>query len=183
MQSLTSQFYAFLVTVLAGVTIGVIFDFYRVIRGLARPRKVFTYLGDLAFWVISTMVIFFLLLVGNWGEIRFYVFIGILAGIGLYLKCLSRYFIKTFALFFLIIKKTLMYIAKTLSMIWFIVTYPFIVIKNIVIIPIGFLGITCARVIRWVKKLLNRFVGAPVKGYICRMERRIKNSLIKYLKK
>lgn len=183
MQPLTSQFYAFLITVLAGIAIGVIFDFYRVIRGLARPRKVFTYLGDLVFWVISTMVIFFLLLVGNWGEIRFYVFVGILTGIGLYLRCLSRYFIKTFGLLFFIVRKALMFIAKVLSMAWLVITYPFIVIGNIVIIPIGFLGNTCARGTRWVSKLLNRFIGAPVKGYISQVERRIKNRLIKYLKK
>lgn len=183
MQSLTSQFYAFLVTILAGVTIGIIFDFYRVIRGLARPKKVFTNLGDLAFWVISTMVIFFLLLVGNWGEIRFYVFVGILAGIGLYLRCLSRYFVRTFGLFFLVIRKTMALIAKALSVVWFIITYPIIVIRNIVIIPIGFLGTTCSRGTRWVSRWLNRFIGAPVKGYISQLERGIKNRLIKYLKK
>lgn len=183
MQSLTSQFNAFLVTVLAGATIGVLFDFYRVIRGLARPKKVLTYLGDLTFWIISTLVIFFLLLVGNWGEIRFYVFVGILAGVYLYLKCLSRYIIKTFAMFFFIIRKTIMYIIKAVSVLWFIITYPFAVIRNIVIIPIGFLGNACTLGTSWVNKGLNRFIGTPVKNYISRVKRRIKDRLIKYLKK
>ncbi len=183
MQSLTSQFYAFLVTILAGVIIGILFDFYRVVRGLVRPRKVFTHLGDLTFWVVSTLVIFFLLLVGNWGEMRFYVFIGILAGIGLYLKCLSRYFIKIFGAAFLIIRKILMLVAKVCSTLWLIIIYPFVIIRNIVVIPIGFLGRTCAGGANWVKKCLNRFIGSPVKGYISRVERRLKDRLIKYLKK
>lgn len=183
MPSLTSQFYAFLITILAGVTIGILFDFYRVTRGLVRPRKVFTNLGDLAFWAIATLVVFFLLLVGNWGEIRFYVLIGVLAGISLYLKCLSTFFIKTFNIIFMIIKKMLMFIFKVFSVVWFVIMYPFIIVRNIVVIPIGFMGTTCARGTRWARSGFNRYVGTPAKGYVSRVERGLKNRLIKYLKK
>lgn len=174
MQSLNAQFYAFLVTVLTGVTIGILFDFYRVIRSLVRPKKVFTYLGDLTFWVIATLVVFFLLLIGNWGEIRFYVWVGLLVGVSVYLKHLSKYIIKVFGFIFDIINRTVALLLKTLGILWIIITYPFIIIHNIVIIPVGFLGTTCLRGFRWINRIADRLVFSPVKHRLLAVKIRIK---------
>lgn len=179
MQSLNAQFYAFIITVLAGVTIGILFDFYRVIRGLVRPKKVFTYLGDLTFWVISTLVVFFLLLIGNWGEIRFYVWVGVLVGITLYQKYLSKYIIKLFSFIIYIINKTVAFVLKTLGILWMIITYPFIIVRNIVIIPVGFIGTTSMRGFRWINRHINRIVFAPIKTRLLAIKIRMK----KWLKK
>ncbi len=37
MESLSTQLYAFGIVMLAGISLGVLFDFFRVIRGLLRP--------------------------------------------------------------------------------------------------------------------------------------------------
>lgn len=174
MQSLNSQFYAFLVTILAGITIGILFDFYRVIRGMVRPKKVFTYLGDLTFWVISTLVVFFMLLIGNWGELRFYVWVGVLVGITVYLRYLSRYMLKVFGFLIYIINKTVAFFLKVLGIMWMIISYPFIIIRNIVIIPVGFLGTTCFRGFRWINRLADRAIFSPVKIKLSAVKTRIK---------
>lgn len=179
MQSLNAQFYAFLVTVLAGITIGILFDFYRVIRGLVRPKKVFTYLGDLTFWVISTLVVFFLLLIGNWGEIRFYVWVGVLVGITAYLRYLSKLIIKVFSFLIYIINKTAALVLKILGILWMIITYPFIIIRNIVIIPVGFLGTTCVRGFRWINRIANRLAFSPAKLRLAAVKARIKKKFKK----
>lgn len=87
----TGQAATFLMTVVVGVLLGVIFDFYRVLRGVFKPRAITTYLFDLLYWLFAIVIAFGGLLVSNWGELRFYVFLGLTGGAALYYKLLSRY--------------------------------------------------------------------------------------------
>ncbi|NLY11126.1 MAG: spore cortex biosynthesis protein YabQ [Firmicutes bacterium] len=90
MEDLTFQLYAFAITILAGLSIGIIFDFYRLIRKVLRPGIISTAIMDLIFWlVISPLTIIYILL-ANWGELRFYVFLGISLGLVFYFLALSR---------------------------------------------------------------------------------------------
>lgn len=84
-----SQLQAMILTIAAGMLLGLIFDFYRAVRGLARPRRWLTNVGDLLYWLVATAVVFAALLLGNWGELRLYVFLGLLAGVGAYYKWAS----------------------------------------------------------------------------------------------
>jgi len=86
---LAEQTYGFLMTILAGGVAGLIFDLYRVARSLARPRQVATAVTDLLYWIVVTPIVFALLLAGNWGELRFYVLIGLGVGLLLYFQALS----------------------------------------------------------------------------------------------
>ena len=47
---------------------------------------------DVAFSILITSLVFLGLLASNWGEVRSYVFIGLLLGLVLYYLFLSRYF-------------------------------------------------------------------------------------------
>lgn len=84
----------FLMTIFCGLLMGVLFDGYRVVRGILTPRTIFTDIGDLMFWGVSTLVVFATLLVTNWGEVRLYVFLGLAIGIFVYLKLCSRTIIR-----------------------------------------------------------------------------------------
>ncbi len=88
------QFETFLITVVTGMLLGGLFDFYRIMRGVFRPRRIFTSLADLLYWLLATVIVFIALLLGNWGEIRLYVFFGLFAGILLYFRLLSRQVIR-----------------------------------------------------------------------------------------
>ncbi len=90
MLSLDVQVQAFLVTVAAGAVTGLLFDFYRIGRGIARPGWFLTGLGDLLFWFVAVVVVFSFLVYGSWGEVRLYVFIGLALGTWLYYRLVSR---------------------------------------------------------------------------------------------
>lgn len=89
MESIAQQTYAFLMTILAGGVVGFIFDVYRVVRALFSPRQLATAMTDLLYWIVVTPTLFALLLAGNWGELRFYVLLGLGIGLLLYFQALS----------------------------------------------------------------------------------------------
>lgn len=84
------QVTVFALTIAIGTLLGILFDLYRVIRGRLRPGKLATALGDLLFWLVATALTFALLVVGNWGELRLYVWVGFLSGAFVYHLLLSR---------------------------------------------------------------------------------------------
>lgn len=84
-----SQLYAFIFTILAGLLTAFLFDCYRVIRGIARPKKLLTSIGDLLYCFLITVMVFILLVYGSWGEVRLYVFLGWGFGIYVYEKIFS----------------------------------------------------------------------------------------------
>lgn len=92
-----SQFSIFLTTVATGITLGILFDCYRVLRGTFRIQSLMTWVTDLLYWLIATAVVFVALVLSNWGELRFYVFLGIISGVGLYYRFISRYIIRLLA--------------------------------------------------------------------------------------
>lgn len=85
MASLALQSYMFLVMVLAGVAIGLLFDLCRVVRLHFRGRGFFAALTDAVFWLLATAIAFTALMVANWGDLRLYSFLGLGAGFFLYL--------------------------------------------------------------------------------------------------
>ncbi|HWH68489.1 MAG TPA: spore cortex biosynthesis protein YabQ [Candidatus Sulfotelmatobacter sp.] len=84
MQRLDLQFYGFFMNVLCGAVLGTLFDLLRVARGHYRPNLVLAAAADLLFWGVATLALSSALFYGNWGEIRFYVVVALLMGIGMY---------------------------------------------------------------------------------------------------
>lgn len=84
MQRLELQFYSFFTIVLCGAVLGLLFDLLRATRGRYRPNPWLGALADLLFWAVATAAIVGSLFFGNWADLRFYVVVGTLLGIGLY---------------------------------------------------------------------------------------------------
>ena len=118
MHSIFDQLFAFLVTIGIGFLAGILFDIYRVFRGLWGPRKLGTFIGDFLFWFIMTGVVFTLLLIGNWGEIRIYVFIGMALGAYFYVRLLSKKWKE-------LIRKIFIWLNKVLIKAWKVISWPF----------------------------------------------------------
>ncbi|NMB45783.1 MAG: spore cortex biosynthesis protein YabQ [Firmicutes bacterium] len=89
MDTLAGQVYGFAVTITAGLSLGLLFDLYRLWRRATRPQRMVTALSDILFWMIATPLTYVYLLMGNWGELRFYVFLGLLLGLFLYFMVFS----------------------------------------------------------------------------------------------
>lgn len=187
MEPVTSQFYVFFITVAIGFIIGVIFDFYRIVRNFIRPKKIVTNLGDILFWVFITIVVFILLVYGNWVELRLYVFIGLALGIRVYLRIFSNLFIKLFKNIFILVGKILKLCWRGLCLLGLIIIFPFRLAKNIIIIPLGFISLTGQKVWGLVGGLFKRFILRPTRNKINKVKRkfvlRLKAMLIKKKRK
>ncbi|WP_240633493.1 spore cortex biosynthesis protein YabQ [Paenibacillus montanisoli] len=88
--SLSVQWLTMLSMLVSGIGMGIVFDGYRVISDELRISRLWIPIFDLLYWIAATLVVFQVLSSSNEGEVRAYVFIGLLLGIGCYYWLFSR---------------------------------------------------------------------------------------------
>lgn len=89
-----NQAYLFLIFSLTGVIIGILFDIFRVLRKNLKTANIITYLEDILFWILTGALILYNIWYFNDGEIRLFMFLGIIMGVLIYILTLSDIFIK-----------------------------------------------------------------------------------------
>ena len=92
-----NQAYLFLVFSLTGIIIGILFDFFRILRRTFKTLNFITYLEDILFWILTGFLILYNIWYFNNGEIRIYMFLGIILGVLIYMLTLSSLLIKIFS--------------------------------------------------------------------------------------
>lgn len=92
--SLDEQIKLVVYSFLAGILTGLLFDIYRILRGFGDPNKILTFIEDTLFWIFTAIVVFVFLLYTNYAYIGMYVYMWIIIGIYVYLKAISRGFLK-----------------------------------------------------------------------------------------
>ena len=132
------QVWIFVITIMTGILLGGLFDCYRVLRGTFNPKALMTWFTDLLYWLLATAVVFVVLVFSNWGELRFYVFIGILGGLVLYYNFLSLYALRLFS-------NTIKLIIAALSL-----------LKKIFINSLVKPGVYCMRIASWPFRFMGR---------------------------
>ena len=90
----TNQAYLFLIFILNGILIGLLFDFFRILRKSFKTKDIITYIQDIIFWILTVFIILYSTFTFNNGEIRIFMFIAILLGIIFYMTLISSYVIK-----------------------------------------------------------------------------------------
>lgn len=91
---ISNQAYLFLIFTLDGFIIGLVYDFFRILRKSFKTSNLVTYIEDIVFWILTGFLILYSIFTFNNGEIRFFMFLGITIGIVLYMLMLSNYLIK-----------------------------------------------------------------------------------------
>lgn len=91
-----NQAFLFLVFTLTGVIIGVLFDFFRILRRTIKTSNVITYIEDVLFWILTGLLILYNIWYFNDGEIRIFMFLGIIMGVLIYMSTISSILIKIF---------------------------------------------------------------------------------------
>jgi len=91
---ITNQAYLFLIFILIGAIIGLLFDFFRILRKSFKTNDILTYIQDVIFWILTGIILLAAIFTFNNGEIRFFMFIGLFIGIIFYLILFSKYIIK-----------------------------------------------------------------------------------------
>ena len=168
---MNNQAYLFLIFSLNGFIIGVLFDFFRILRKSFKTSDIATYIEDILFWILTGVTILYTIFVFNNGEIRLYMFLGLMIGVTLYMLILSKYIIKVSVYIMNTMKKTFIYIIK-------IIFYPFKIIykvlKRIFIKPISFIFINIRKNMT---KIYNVFEinTKKMKTFIIKPKNKVKN--------
>lgn len=88
--TLSTQFVTLGMMFVGGLALGVLYDMYRVLSDrLKVPNWVLAIL-DILYWLVGTVLVFRMLYASNQGQVRVFIFIGLVAGIIGYFALLSR---------------------------------------------------------------------------------------------
>lgn len=145
MESLTDQIGAFAATLIIGVVGGFCYDYYRAVRRTFRLKKVGTWLGDIIFWLVTTALVFFLLLLGNCGVVRYYVFFGLGLGAWLYFQFFSN-----------IISRLVRFKFYLLQKIWTMIVIIILFLINVVLFPFRLVFLILSYVLNFLGGLFNK---------------------------
>ena len=127
---ITNQACLFFAFIVNGITIGILFDLFRVLRISFKTKDIITYLEDILFWILTGAIILYSIFVFNKGVIRLYIFIGIALGVTLYITIFSNSVVKTSVLIISYIKR---FILKLISILSIPISFVSRMIKNIII--------------------------------------------------
>lgn len=132
---INNQAYLFLIFTLNGIIIGLLFDCFRILRKTIKTNNLFTYIEDVIFWLLTGVLILYSIYYFNNGQIRLYMFLGIILGTILYLLTISKYVISIFVNVINFIKKILGWLINLL-----LLPFKFIfgIFKKILLKPINF---------------------------------------------
>ncbi len=126
--SVQNQAYVFLTTLYGGIIIGFTYDIYRIFRYFSNPKKFITFIEDLIFWIIVSIIALIILFFSNWGEVRGFVFLGFVSGALIYSKFLSKIVIT-------ILVKVIRYISQVIKRVFGFLIYPFILLSKYLYAP------------------------------------------------
>ncbi len=91
-----NQAYLFLIFSLNGLIIGLIFDFFRILRKSFKTKNYVTYIEDFLFWILTGISIILFMYKFSDGNLRLYMILGLGLGFILYVLLFSKMIIKTF---------------------------------------------------------------------------------------
>lgn len=115
--SMSQQVNLFVFSLLGGMLIGTLFDIYRILRGFESLNKFVTAVEDLLFWILTGIIIFVFMMYTSYAYMSFNVFVHIAFGLLIYLKLISKGFVKT-------LHRLLIFLFTTIRIGFYIITYP-----------------------------------------------------------
>lgn len=148
-----NQAYLFLIFALNGFVIGLLFDFFRILRKSFKTADIVTYIEDILFWIFSGLTVLYSIFVFNNGEIRIYMFLAILLGVILYILLLSSYIIKINVY---IIDKIKIFTKLVIKVILVPFKITFKIIKRLFFKPISFIFINLKNIMKDINKVLKK---------------------------
>lgn len=140
---------------LTGGALGAVFDLYRVVRYFSRPGRWLTALGDILYWTMVTGVIFGLLSVAVNGELRFYFFLFLLFGLGIYYCWFSRTLLRVYRALGRWLLAGLRAIYRGISKVVEVLLAPVVWLGRIILTPLKWLLVPFAFLGRTLKRWLQ----------------------------
>ena len=144
-----NQAYIFLIFVINGFLIGVLFDIFRILRKSFRTKDIITYIEDILFWILTGLLLLYSIFTFSNGEIRLYMFLGVFTGCILYMILISQYFIKINVKIILFAKGI---VYKTFYILTFPIRILLKILKKFLFKPIHFLTINTKKIQKNIKE-------------------------------
>lgn len=132
----TNQAYLFSIFIANGIIIGILFDFFRILRKVFKTSDFVTYVEDLLFWILTGSIILYSIFVFNNGEIRLFMFLAVIIGVVSYMILLSSHVIKVNVKIINILKKILL---KIFAILVLPLRFIYKFIRKIFLRPISFI--------------------------------------------
>ncbi|WP_077623914.1 spore cortex biosynthesis protein YabQ [Sediminibacillus massiliensis] len=82
--TLTVQFTTILTMIAGGIYLGAAIDTFRRFETVWKRRVFFSYAVEIGFWLLQTLVLFYLLFRMNQGELRLYILLALICGFSMY---------------------------------------------------------------------------------------------------
>jgi spore cortex biosynthesis protein YabQ len=104
-----------LAMLISGLSMGIVFDGYRVVAHQLHFPKWTKPVLDVCYWMIAVCFIFRMLYITNQGEMRFYVFIGLFIGVWFYFLWFSFTTIRVVVILMKIIKQIVRFLIRSIE--------------------------------------------------------------------
>lgn len=135
--SIGEQASIFLITVCVGFFIGFVYDLFRIFRKTLKHPNIFIQFEDLLYWVFVSLVMYYILLNKNYGEVRAFSIIGAFIGMIVYFLTLSQIFLPITVKIIEFVKKCITFIVKIvfipIDFVLKLVQYPYRFFKSILL--------------------------------------------------
>ena len=115
MPSLELELSMFLAMVLTGAGAGVVFDFFASIPAVARARGWRRHVFDLLLWLLLIPLVLVGFVLGNWGDLRFYVPLGLVLGLVFYELAAARAVRGLFRVIFTFIAQAVVWLGRAVK--------------------------------------------------------------------
>lgn len=191
--SLTVQFNTMIAMVVMGGWLGAALDTYG--RFLKRPERAswVVFVNDILFWIVQALLFFYVLLIVNEGELRFYILLAILCGYAAYQSLFKNIYMK---LLEFSIQSTIRIYRMVYRLIIILIVRPVRAFIQFIFVTLLFLGNVIIRVlhiifkviftpIRWIFLLIWRILPQKFKIFLINQAGfliRKKNSLVQMWK-
>ena len=150
-----NQAYIFLIFVINGFLIGILFDIFRILRKSFKTKDIITYIEDILFWILTGLLLLYSIFTFSNGELRLYMFLGVFIGCILYMIIISQYFIK-------INVKIILFTKGIVYKIFYILTFPMRILlkilKKFLFKPIHFLTINIKKIQKNIKEKCKNLI-------------------------
>lgn len=182
--TLTVQFYTLIAMIGMGSCFGAALDTYQHFLKRAERKRWIVFFHDLFFWLVQALLVFYVLLNVNEGELRFYSLLALLCGFAGYQALLKNGYMQVLGLMIHIITGIIRLFRKIIGVILvkpviIIVTSLIFLVKMIISALSSLLGLG----LRIILKTLKIFLYSPVKWVIRLIYRMLPVSIAVKIKK
>ncbi|MDY0404035.1 spore cortex biosynthesis protein YabQ [Virgibacillus sp. 179-BFC.A HS] len=168
---LNIQLMTMIAMIASGIYLGAVRDTYKRFAVHWKNRTVFNYVMEISFWLLQTFIIYYVLYLVNFGELRVYIFLACLLGFAMYQALFAKGYRKLLEMLITCIKAICKFIFQVVRTFIYL---PIRFILQTLIVCLLFIGKILYTIIRfclkvvwfpvgWLAKLLYRLLPDKIK--------------------